>query len=85
LSYRLAWTKRAQRDVEALEAGSANRVRAAVDELATEPRPHGCKKLRGGIDGYRIRIGDWRVIYDVDDAAKAVTVTRVGHRSEIYS
>lgn len=83
--YRLEWLKHATRDLGKLEADTADRVRSAIDELTTNPRPHGCIKLRGGIEGYRIRISDWRVIYEIDDAARVVTLTRIGHRSEIYS
>ena len=84
MTYRIAWLKRAARDVEALEAEMSSRVRSAVDELATDPRLHGSKKLRGPTGAYRIRVGDWRVIYEIDDAAKLVTISRVGHRSEVY-
>jgi len=52
--------------------------------LAENPRPSGCKKLRGYKDQWRIRVGDWRVVYIVDDAAKRVSVTRVAHRREVY-
>ena len=85
MTYHLVWLKHATRDLGKLEADTADRVRSAIDELTTNPRPHGCTKLRGGIEGYRIRIGDWRVIYEIDDAARVVTLTRIGHRSEIYS
>ncbi|MGB8579902.1 MAG: type II toxin-antitoxin system RelE/ParE family toxin [Candidatus Sulfotelmatobacter sp.] len=48
------------------------------------PRPAGCKKLKGHKDQWRIRIGEWRVIYFIDDAAKQVSITRVAHRREVY-
>jgi mRNA interferase RelE/StbE len=52
--------------------------------LSENPRPAGCKKLRGFKDTWRIRIGDWRVVYLIDDVAKLVTITRVAHRREVY-
>jgi len=55
-----------------------------LEGLATGPRPHGCKKLKGGANEWRIRIGDYRVIYEIDDAAKTVDVTRIAHRREVY-
>ena len=55
-----------------------------LEQLATEPRPPGCKKLRGGDKEWRIRIGDYRVVYEIDDDARAVDVTRIAHRSEVY-
>jgi mRNA interferase RelE/StbE len=52
--------------------------------LAENSRPPGCKKLRGYKDHWRIRVGDWRVLYVIDDAAKHVSITRVAHRREAY-
>ena len=52
-------------------------------ELEKNPRPHGCTKLQGR-DGYRIRSGDYRIIYEIDDSIITVTVIDVGHRKEIY-
>jgi mRNA interferase RelE/StbE len=52
--------------------------------LAANPRPPGCKKLKGGDNEWRIRIGDYRVIYTIDDRSLHVDVTRVRHRSEVY-
>lgn len=59
------------------------RLQEAVWELGGEPKPHGCQKLSGR-DGWRIRVGDYRVIYEVDEAAEEVTVLDVGHRRDIY-
>ena len=52
--------------------------------LATEPRPVGVEKLAGEINLYRIRVGNYRVIYDIDDRSRAITVTAIGHRSVVY-
>ena len=52
--------------------------------LADNPRPAGCKKLKGYKDQWRVRVGDWRVLYIIDDAAKLATITRIAHRREIY-
>ena len=52
--------------------------------LADTPRPPGCKKLKGHKDQWRVRIGDWRVVYIIDDAAEVVSVTRIAHRREVY-
>jgi mRNA interferase RelE/StbE len=58
-------------------------VRSAIDSLAENPRPHGTQKL-GGADQYRIRIGDYRVIYEIEDAELHVLVVRVGRRDSVY-
>ena len=49
-----------------------------------EPRPAGCKKLKGGDAEWRIRVGDYRVVYVIDDAKLLVTVTRIRNRSDVY-
>jgi len=52
--------------------------------LEQNPRPHGCTKLEGSEDEYRVRVGDYRILYVIDDKAKLVTVARVRHRREAY-
>ena len=56
----------------------------AVDQLAGTPRPSGCKKLHGADDTYRIRVGDYRIIYSVDDSIHIVAIERIRHRREVY-
>ncbi len=60
------------------------RVVRKIESLGHEPRPAGCKKLKGYDDLWRIRVGDWRVVYIVNSAAKLVSITRVAHRREVY-
>lgn len=60
------------------------RILEALRALADAPRPRGCVALRGSVAAYRIRLGDYRALYDVDDAAKIVTVLAVKHRREAY-
>lgn len=67
----------------ALEQQTQARIARAIDELADAPRPRGVKKLKGGT-GYRIRVGDYRVIYEIDDNANALTVTVIAHRKDAY-
>ncbi|MGH9101893.1 MAG: type II toxin-antitoxin system RelE family toxin [Acidimicrobiales bacterium] len=52
--------------------------------LADDPRPRGCEKLAGMADAWRIRSGNYRVVYTIDDHVQVVTITRVGHRREVY-
>lgn len=56
----------------------------AIHKLADDPRPPGCKKLRGYAGLYRIRSGDYRIMYSIEDKILTVFVTQVGHRSEVY-
>ena len=58
-------------------------IKAAIADLADNPRPYGYKKLKGE-DAYRIRVGDYRVIYEINDDKIIVTVVMVGHRKDIY-
>ena len=67
-----------------LEKLDYERVRDTIYLLAEEPRPNNCKKLVGR-DGWRLRIGDLRVIYEIADKTKMITILHVGHRREIYS
>lgn len=60
------------------------RLTKAIIELGTEPRPHGCLKMSGMDSLYRIKIGNYRIVYAIDDTIRVVNVTRVGHRREIY-
>ena len=60
------------------------RVLPKIDSLRSAPRPAGCKKLKGYKDQWRVRVGDWRVVYIIDDAAKLISITRIAHRREVY-
>ncbi len=59
------------------------RIESAIDGLAADPRPHGAAKLAGR-DDFRIRVGDYRIVYAVDDAERLVLVARIAHRREVY-
>jgi len=78
--YRLELTKRAQHDLDKIYSGDLERVVAAIRVLKGDPHPQGAKKLRGPI--YRIRTGDWRIIYAVFDKDEVVIVGKVARRSE---
>ena len=60
------------------------RLVARLERLAINPRPPGCKKLRGGDKEWRIRVGDYRIVYEVDDRVRSIDVTRIAHRREVY-
>jgi len=59
-------------------------VSSQIESLGYAPRPAGCKKLKGYKDQWRVRVGDWRVVYVIDDSAKLISITRVAHRSQVY-
>ena len=74
----------AQKELDALDDALFSRIDRKILALADNPRPAGCKKLKAYIDHWRVRIGDWRVVYIIDDKAKLVSVTRIAHRREVY-
>jgi len=82
--YSLEIKQSAQKELDSLDDAVFKRVDRKILALAGTPRPRGCKKLRGYRDQWRIRVGDWRVVYFIDDAARLVTITRVAHRREVY-
>lgn len=82
--YSLEIKPSAGKELDALDDALFARIDRKILALAENPRPPGCKKLRGYKDLWRIRVGDWRVLYSVDDAAKSVSITRVAHRREVY-
>ena len=59
------------------------RVVRKIESLGHAPRPAGSKKLKGYQDQWRIRVGDWRVVYIIDDAARLISITRIAHRREV--
>jgi len=74
----------AERDLNRLTPDVFQRVIAAIRGLKTSTRPPGSKKLTGTRGGWRLRVGDYRIIYEIDDRAKCVRVLRVRHRREVY-
>ena len=83
-SYRIAITRTAERQIGELPVPDRRAVVIAVQALAMEPRPRGCRKLQGQGDVFRLRVRRYRVIYTIDDAQIAVLVLKVGHRKDIY-
>jgi mRNA interferase RelE/StbE len=84
MSYGVLILRRAQKELADLPKADYARVRDAVAASADDPRPAGCKKPVGR-EGRRIRSGDYRVIYEIDDADEKVTVLHIGHRRDVYS
>jgi mRNA interferase RelE/StbE len=83
-SYSVEVKPPARKELEALPDNVLARVVRKMDSLRDTPRPAGCKKLKGYKDQWRVRVGDWRVVYIIDDAAKLISITRIAHRREVY-
>lgn len=84
MSYELLILRRAQKELADLPKADYERMRDAIAALAENPRPIGCKKLVAR-EGWRIRSGDYRAIYEIDDGQKTVTVLHIGNRRDVYS
>ena len=84
MSYRVSLTTSAEKELHRLPAKLVARMVPRLEALAETPRPKGCKKLKGGDNEWRIRIGDYRAVYEIDDTGQTVDVTRIVHRREVY-
>ncbi|GAA2969928.1 type II toxin-antitoxin system RelE/ParE family toxin [Glutamicibacter sp. BW77] len=83
-SYRVEFTTAAAKELKKLDSGIRRRILSGIAELEQDPRPAECKKLAGETNAWWIRVGDYRVFYEVIDNILVVTVVRVAHRREVY-
>jgi mRNA interferase RelE/StbE len=84
VTYRVQLAPAAVRQLRTLDPPGRRRVQAAIDLLAEEPRPPGARQLVGGAGEWRVRTGDFRIIYDIRDQELLVLVIKVGHRRDVY-
>jgi mRNA interferase RelE/StbE len=84
LEYAITFARPARQELEGLERRLVNRIFPVIESLAQNPRPAKCKKLSGVQNRWRIRIGDYRVIYQIFDEDKVVDIVVVRHRREAY-
>ena len=82
--YRVLFYPAAERQLAKLAAGPRQRILDRVARLAADPRPRGTVKLTGADDLHRVRVGDYRVIYQIRDDEVLVLVVAIGHRREVY-
>jgi mRNA interferase RelE/StbE len=82
-SYKLRIIPSAAKELEALPRKDRSRIVAKIEGLAHNPRPPGSEKLSGE-EKYRLRQGDYRALYSVQDASTTVTIVKIGHRREVY-
>ena len=84
MAYAVSLLPAAEREWRKLPHEIRPRVNRALLSLENEPRPHGAAKLSGSSDRWRIRVGDYRIIYQIDDVAREITVLRIAHRRQVY-
>ena len=83
MSYQILILRRAQKELAKLFGRDFERVKQSILKLSDHPRPSGCRKLTGR-DGWRIRVGKYRVIYEIDEKEEVVIILHIGHRKDIY-
>ena len=82
--YSLTIARSARKEIEKLPTREVNRIFTKIEDLAKLPRPEGCRKLVGETDLWRIRVGEYRVIYSIDDQQRIVDIIAVRHRRDAY-
>lgn len=82
--YKVILSKTAEKELKKLPDNIIKRIVPALKKLETNPKPKGCKKLLGFTDKWRIRVGDYRIIYDIQDKQLIIDVIRIAHRGSVY-
>lgn len=82
--YQIVFSDDADKQLKKLDKSVQRRILVAIVKLEEDPRPQGVKKLKGNNDFWRIRVNDWRVIYQINDGKLTILVLEIGHRSKIY-
>jgi mRNA interferase RelE/StbE len=85
VTYRVEFAPLARRQIKKLPREVQKRIIERVEELASNPRPAGVKKLASGENLYRVRVGEYRAVYQIRDRELIVVIVKVGHRREVYS
>ncbi len=83
-SFRIEVARSATKELRAIARQWVPRIMVAIEDLADDPMPVGCKKLVGSEHTYRIRVGDYRIVYDIQNANLVVFVIRIRHRRDVY-
>lgn len=84
MKYTVVYGSSVRKDMRRLDKGIQEKLFAAANALCDNPRPHGCRKISGYPHRWRIRVGDYRVVYDIDDNVITVHVIKIGHRGDVY-
>lgn len=82
--YRVEVRRSAARELDDIDSRFGTRILASIDALTYEPRPRQSRKLTGSQDSYRLRVGPYRILYQVNDRTKEIIVYAIGHRREVY-
>jgi mRNA interferase RelE/StbE len=83
-SFRIEFARAAEKDLRGVDRRYLSKILESIEGLQNQPRPQGCKKLVGSQNTYRIRIGDYRVIYEIEDSVLVILIVRIRHRQDVY-
>lgn len=85
MAYEIQFSHRAAKEFASLHADVQERLVPKIDSLGIDPRPRGCTKLEGSLkNAYRVRVGDYRLVYTIDDENSVLEIVRIGHRRDVY-
>jgi mRNA interferase RelE/StbE len=84
MTYQVRVKPQAEKALSRIPNPIRRRIVTALEGLARDPRPAGCIKLTGASDAYRIRVGDYRIVYQIEDRVLIVYVVRIAHRRDVY-
>lgn len=84
MAFRIEWKKSTRKDLRKLPSATVDKIIGTVESLAENPFPHGVEKLHGSEHAYRIRLGDYRIVYEVVAESNLVEIQRVRHRKDVY-
>jgi mRNA interferase RelE/StbE len=82
--YEVTVSRSAEKELNKLGSVWIDKICKVIEDLAVNPRPSGCKKLKGSKDLWRVRVADYRIVYAIDDDIRIVAVERIAHRKEVY-
>ena len=84
VKYTIIIKKKAEKELLCLQCSDVIKIRESINRLAENPRPHGSKKLTGSINEYRIRVGNYRILYSINDNIITIFIFKIAHRKEAY-
>lgn len=84
MKYTIIIKRKAEKELLGLQRDDVIKIREVINRLAESPRPHGCKKLSGSLNEYRLRVGDYRILYTINDTIITIYIFKIAHRKEVY-
>jgi mRNA interferase RelE/StbE len=83
-AFQITFARSARKELEHLRDPLLSRIFRSIEALGRNPRPPGCRRLEGADDLWRVRVGDYRIVYSIDDARRLIDISAIRHRSDVY-